>query len=169
MYAIRSYYGTPLKISYLPRIGEQIKRAKNLFSKAIKKNGYKGTYNYCYCTKSSHFSFMIREALKNGVHLETSSSYDLDIILKLLDEGLITKDITLIQNGHKTEGYLNKIAQLHKAGFTNVIVVLDSLNELDRLLPLIEGTVKVGIRMAIDEEPQSSYYTSRMGIRASVV
>ncbi len=160
-------YGTPLKISYLPRIGEQIKRVKNLFSKSIKQNGYKGNYNYCYCTKSSHFSFILKEALKYDIHLETSSSYDLDIILKLHEEGLITKNIKLIQNGHKTEGYLQKIAQLHNAGFDNLIVVLDSLNELDRLLPLINGTIKVGIRMAIDEEPQSAYYTSRMGIRST--
>ena len=147
-------YGTPLKISYLPRIGEQVKRVKNLFSKSIKANGYKGKYNYCYCTKSSHFSFIIKEVLKYGVSLETSSSYDLDIILKLHEEGLITKNIKLVQNGHKTEGYLKKIAQLHNDGFKNLIVVVDSLHELDRLLPLIEGTIQIGIRMAIDEEPQ---------------
>ncbi|MCU4163609.1 arginine decarboxylase [Carboxylicivirga caseinilyticus] len=162
-------YGTPLKISYLPRIGEQVKRVKNLFSKSIKANGYKGKYNYCYCTKSSHFSFIIKEVLKYGVSLETSSSYDLDIILKLHDEGLISKNIKLVQNGHKTDGYLQKIAQLHNAGFKNLIVVLDSLHELDRLMPLIEGTIQVGIRMAIDEEPQSAYYTSRMGIRPADV
>ncbi|TAJ15518.1 arginine decarboxylase [Marinilabiliaceae bacterium JC017] len=162
-------YGTPFKISYLPRIGDQIKRVKNIFSKSIKQNNYKGSYNYCYCTKSSHFSFIIKETLKYGVHLETSSSYDLDIIEKLYEEGLISKDIMLVQNGHKTDGYLHKIAQLHNKGFTNLIVVLDSVNEIDRLLPLINGKIKIGIRMAIDEEPQSAYYTSRMGIRATEV
>ncbi len=40
-------YQTPFKISFLPKIGDQIKKAKNLFSKAIKQNNYKGTYNYC--------------------------------------------------------------------------------------------------------------------------
>ncbi|MDH5609411.1 MAG: arginine decarboxylase, partial [Cyclobacteriaceae bacterium] len=50
-------YGTPLKISYLPKISENIQYAKQIFGDAIKKHKYKGTYTYCYCTKSSHFQF----------------------------------------------------------------------------------------------------------------
>jgi arginine decarboxylase len=52
-------YGTPLKISYLPKISSQIQKAKRLFNVAIAKADYKGTYTYCYCTKSSHFSFVL--------------------------------------------------------------------------------------------------------------
>ena len=48
-------YGTPMKLTYLPKIGMQIKRAKQMFANAIKKHKYEGGYNYCYCTKSSHF------------------------------------------------------------------------------------------------------------------
>ena len=51
-------YGTPLKITYLPKISSQIQKAKRLFNVAIAKAEYKGTYSYCYCTKSSHFSFV---------------------------------------------------------------------------------------------------------------
>ena len=76
-------YGTPLKLTYLPKISKNIKRAKKMFKSAMKKHNYKGTYMYCYCTKSSHFSFVLEEALSNNVHLETSSAYDLDIIRKL--------------------------------------------------------------------------------------
>ena len=43
---IISKYGTPVKITYLPKIGDQIKRARNLFSKAIRSNGYRGEYKY---------------------------------------------------------------------------------------------------------------------------
>ena len=32
-------YGTPFKLTYLPKIGDQIKRIRNLFSKAIRANG----------------------------------------------------------------------------------------------------------------------------------
>ena len=40
-------YGTPLKITYLPKISSQIQRAKRLFNVAIAKTDYRGTYNYC--------------------------------------------------------------------------------------------------------------------------
>ena len=43
-------YGTPLKITYLPKISQQINRAKRMFNVAMAKVDYKGTYNYCYCT-----------------------------------------------------------------------------------------------------------------------
>ena len=52
-------YGTPFRLTYLPRIGDQIKKAKNLFNKAMKANNYKGEYYYCYCTKCCHFSHVI--------------------------------------------------------------------------------------------------------------
>ena len=73
-------YGTPLKISYLPKISSQIQRAKRLFNVAMAKVDYQGDYHYCYCTKSSHFSFVLEEVLKNEVHLETSSAFDINII-----------------------------------------------------------------------------------------
>ena len=73
-------YGTPLKITYLPKISQQINRAKRMFNVAMAKVDYKGSYNYCYCTKSSHFSFVLEEAMKNDIHLETSSAYDIHII-----------------------------------------------------------------------------------------
>ena len=43
-------YGTPLKITYLPKISSQIQKAKRLFNVAIAKTDDKGSYNYCYCT-----------------------------------------------------------------------------------------------------------------------
>ena len=73
-------YGTPLKFTYLPKIGMQINKAKKMFANAIKKHKYEGKYNYCYCTKSSHFSFIVEEALKHDIHLETSDAYDIEII-----------------------------------------------------------------------------------------
>ena len=62
-------YGTPMKLTYLPKIGQQINKAKKMFASAIKKHKYEGDYYYCYCTKSSHFSFVIEEALKHDIHL----------------------------------------------------------------------------------------------------
>ncbi len=165
-------YGTPFKLLYLPRIGEQIKKARNLFNRAIKKNNYRGSYNYCYCTKCSHFAHVVKTALKEGVHIETSSSFDIDLILKLLDEGTIHKSTIVVHNGYKTESYLEKIIKLNQLGFKNSILVLDSKSEITRVKKYaakLEKPLKIGIRMAIDEEPQSAYYTSRLGIRPSEI
>jgi arginine decarboxylase len=92
-------YGTPLKLTYLPKIGMQIKKAKKMFDNAFKKHKYEGKYNYCYCTKSSHFSFVVEEALKYGIHLETSYAYDIEIINQLYKRRKINKDILLFAMG----------------------------------------------------------------------
>ncbi len=165
-------YGTPFKLLYLPRIGEQIKKARNLFNRALKKNKYKGNYNYCYCTKCCHFSHVVKTALNEGVHLETSSAFDIDLIFKLLEEGSVNKNTIVVHNGYKTESYLEKIIKLNQLGFKNSILVLDSKSEISRVSKYAEGLekpLKIGIRMAIDEEPQSAYYTSRLGIRPSEI
>lgn len=162
-------YGTPFKVTYLPKIGEQIKRAKNLFNKTIKAQGYKGNYYYCYCTKCCHFYHIMEEALKHGVHIETSSAFDIDLIFKLYEKGKIDKNTIILNNGYKTVGYLRKIVDLKNAGFKNVIPILDSMPELDRLTAMYKDKISIGVRMAINEEPQSAYYTSRLGIRSTEI
>lgn len=165
-------YGTPFKLVYLPRIGEQIRRARNLFNRAIKQHNYKGQYHYCYCTKCCHFSHVIKTALKEKIHLETSSAFDIDLIFKLYGEGELTKETIIVHNGYKTEDYLKKILKLNKEGFKNSILVLDSKSEIKRVKNYAaeyDGSLKIGIRVAIDEEPQSAYYTSRLGIRPTEI
>ena len=163
-------YGTPFRFIYLPKIGDQIKKARNLFNKAIKKNNYTGRYYYCYCTKCNHFSHVVNEALKHKVNLETSSSYDIDLILNLFKDKKIDINRVIVHNGYKTDEYLKKILSLQEIGFKNNIIVLDSINELGRIEKLAGNMkVKIGIRMAINEESQSSYYTSRLGIRHTMI
>ena len=77
-------YGTPLKITYLPRITQQIQKARRMFNVAMAKVDYNADYHYCYCTKSSHFSFVMEEVLKNGVNVETSSAFDINLLENLL-------------------------------------------------------------------------------------
>ncbi|MFP4549036.1 MAG: arginine decarboxylase [Fidelibacterota bacterium] len=159
-------YGTPFRFIYLPKIGDQIKRARNLFNRAIKNTNYTGQYRYCYCTKCNHFHHVISEALKHNVNIETSSSFDIDLIIHLHNEGKISNNRIIVHNGYKTNDYLKKILKLQEIGFENCIIVFDSLQELERLEKISANQkIKIGLRMAIDEEPQSAYYTSRLGIR----
>ena len=159
-------HGTPFRFIYLPKIGDQIKKAKNLFNRAIKNNSYKGKYHFCYCTKCNHFCHVISEALKQNVNLETSSSFDIDLIINLFEDKKIDKKRIIVHNGYKTDEYLTKILFLQEAGFENSIIILDSVNELSRLQKLKpKQKIKIGLRMAVNEEAQSAYYTSRLGIR----
>jgi arginine decarboxylase len=164
--ALIEKYGTPLKLSYLPKIGMQIQKAKDMFAKAMKKNKYEGEYYYCYCTKSSHFSFVVQEALQHDIHLETSYAYDIEIIKKLYERRRINKDIFIICNGFKQRGYTRRIAQLLNTGFKNVIPVLDNKEELNAYRRSVKVPFKLGIRVAAEEEPTFPFYTSRLGIRA---
>jgi len=157
-------YGTPLKISYLPKISHQIQKAKRLFNVAMAKVDYKGDYNFCYCTKSSHFSFIMEEALKNDIHIETSSAFDIQIIEDLYARGLLDKEHYIICNGFKRESYIENISTLIQNGFSNTIPILDNLEEIGAYAA-IEGRMKLGIRIASEEEPKFDFYTSRLGIR----
>lgn len=161
-------YGTPLKITYLPKISSQIQRAKRMFNVAIAKTDYRGTYNYCYCTKSSHFAFVLEEALKNDINLETSSAFDINLIQELHAQGLIGKDKVIVCNGFKKEQYIENIVEIYKDGFSNVIPILDNKNEfyvLDGMMEKGAEPMNLGIRIASEEEPKFDFYTSRLGIR----
>jgi arginine decarboxylase len=158
-------YGTPLKITYLPRISSQIQKAKKIFNVAIAKADYNGEYKYCYCTKSSHFSFVLEEALTNDIHIETSSAFDMPLVRSLYEAGKINKDTFIINNGYKRPEYLRFISEFINDDFTNVIPVLDNKKELAMLEKLCKKKFQVGIRMATDEEPKFEFYTSRLGMR----
>ncbi|MBK7559766.1 MAG: arginine decarboxylase [Ferruginibacter sp.] len=164
--ALIDKYGTPLKLTYLPKIGKQINKAKLMFANAFKKHKYEGKYNYCYCTKSSHFSFIVEEALKNDIHLETSYAYDIDIIKKLYAKRKINKDVYIICNGYKQKPYISRIASLLNSGFKNVIPILDNVDELRGYIKSVKVPFNLGIRVAAEEEPNFPFYTSRLGIRA---
>ena len=158
-------YGTPLKLSYIPKIGQNIRYAQEIFNGAMAKHNYAGNYTYCYCTKSSHFQFILEEVLSNGAHIETSSAFDIPIIHHLRNKKLINKQLLIICNGFKRPKYIENIIGLIYAGFTQCIPILDNFNELEQYTAKIDKKFKIGIRVASDEEPNFSFYTSRLGFR----
>ena len=156
-------YGSPLKISYLPKISSQIKRSLDNFEKAFKNHAYQGSYMFCYCTKSSHFSFVLDTVLKEGSQLEISSAYDIKIIRNLWKEGKVSKEHTIISNGYKSDFYVKEITDLWKDGFENIILVVDNADEIGLISDQITtGTIKIGLRIATEEEPKFEMYTSRL-------
>jgi len=157
-------YGTPLRFSYLPKISENIQRVKNWFTEAFLKHHYKGSYNYCYCTKSSHYKHVLTECLRNDVHMETSSAFDLNIIKNLWESGELNQDRYIICNGFKTALYIDKIIELIELGFENLHVIIDNTKEFELIKNRTTKKIKLGIRIASEEEPKFAFYTSRLGI-----
>jgi arginine decarboxylase len=158
-------YGTPLKFNYLPQISNNIQRAKGWFREAINNQGYAGKYYYSYCTKSSHFAFVMDEVLKNDVHIETSSAFDIDIVNNLVDEGKLKEGSYVICNGYKPEKYIQNLKALIEKDFLKVIPVVDNAEEVFNLLQATEKDIYIGIRIAAEEEPKFEFYTSRLGMR----
>ena len=157
-------YGAPLKFTYLPKISENIQRSKKWFNDAIEKYNYQGNYNYCYCTKSAHFKHVLNEALKNDIHIETSSAFDIDIVENLKKQGKITNTTYVICNGFKRDQYIQNIGRLINGGHKNCLPIIDNYEELNLLSSVIDGKFQVGIRIASEEEPKFEFYTSRLGI-----
>jgi len=158
-------YGTPLRISYLPKISQNIQSARRMFNVAMAKVDYEGDYNYCYCSKSSHFSFVMEEVLKNDASLETSSAFDINLLEALYESGHLKTDKYIICNGFKRPQYIENIQRFIELGFENTIPILDNKFELDLLLKDFDKKFKIGIRIASEEEPKFDFYTSRLGIR----
>ena len=158
-------HGSPLKITYLPRISEQIHKTKTWFAEAMSKTNYKGKYSFAYCTKSAHFSFILEECLKNQVDLETSSAFDISIIQELKKQGKLPAKTNIICNGFKPDAYIQGIAELINAGDHKVTPVFDHKREPIELINYLEKPCPVGIRIASEEEPKFQFYTSRLGVR----
>ena len=157
-------HGTPLKVTYLPKVSENIQLAKSWFKKAIEKHQYEGAYNYSYCTKSSHFKHILEEALKNDIHIETSSAFDINIVNSLIQENKIKAGSFVICNGFKREQYIKNIADLIDTEKVNCIPVIDNYAELELIASETAKKFNIGIRIASEEEPKFEFYTSRLGI-----
>ncbi len=157
-------YGSPLKFFYLPQISNNIQKAKKWFAEAMQKHDYEANYQYCYCTKSSHFSYVLEEALKNDIHIETSSAFDIDIVESLKAKGKLTDKSYVLCNGFKRDKYITNIARLINNGHKNCFPIIDNYEELKLLQKNIQKRFQIGIRIASEEEPKFTFYTSRLGI-----
>jgi arginine decarboxylase len=157
-------YGTPLKFTYLPKISKNIQKTKKWFKDVFLEKNYSGKYYYCYCTKSSHFKHVLDEALKNDIHIETSSALDIDIVNRLKEGGKISNKTFVLCNGFKRGQYVENIASLINSGHENCIPIIDNYEEIYLLNAQIKRNYKIGIRIASEEEPKFEFYTSRLGI-----
>ncbi len=156
-------YGTPLKLSFLPRISQNVRRARTYFAEALQRHDYAGEYIYTYCTKSAHHRLVVAEAIAAGAHIEASSAYDLAIVERLADEGALSRTSFVVCNGPKTEDYLRRIFALRSAGFPNIVPVADSFEELV-LVHQAGVPMQVGVRLANPAGDGFPFSRSRFGL-----
>lgn len=152
------------KLMYLFKIGLQIKKVWNMFIWVMKVMGYCGKYYYCYCIKSSYFSYVFNEVLWYGVEIEMFLVFDIDFICCLYKRGRLQKEIIIVCNGFKIWGYLECIVVFINDGFENVILVCDNMVELDFYEQYVKGVCKIGLCVVIEEEFNFEFYIFCFGI-----
>lgn len=148
LYQLAQKYDSPLEVAYLDMISEKIIKLKDLFKRSIEKYNYKGEYNYAYATKANYYCEVVATACKNVKFIETSSSYDINIIIKLAELNIIDSTYTIICNGFKNEKYIDNIVKLLKMGI-KVIPIIENYKEVEYLINTNEK-MEVGIRYNSD-------------------
>lgn len=144
-------YGAPLEVAYTPMISEQVAKMKSLFDEKIRKYNYGSKYNYAYATKANYYSEVVTTALKSVDFLETSSAYDINIVIDLVNHGYIKPGYTVICNGFKNEEYVSNIKCLLDKGI-NVVPIIENKEEFELLKNLHEYKINVGVRYNSDFE-----------------
>jgi len=148
LYELAKRYDSPLEVGYLDMIPTKIETIKTLFNQSISRHNYLGTYNYAYATKANYYCEVVATACKNIKFLETSSAYDINIIIRLAELNLIDSTYTIVCNGFKNEKYIDKIVQLLQMNI-NVIPIIENYTELEMLINS-EVEMQVGIRYNSD-------------------
>lgn len=123
-------YGTPLEIDYYPQITRQVKRMQVWARRARCEAEYAGDFLYAYATKANFAAGVVETALAAGAHYETSAAADMEIAAHLWRQGKLPPDRLICCNGSKEAAYITAIRHLRLDGCTNVIPILDDLQEL---------------------------------------
>jgi len=143
-------FGSPLEVAFTPLIVERVNHLKGIFKKAIKKHSYPGRFFYAYATKANYYAEVVASALRATDTIETTSSYDLDIVENLYNKKIITANTAIICNGFKKGRYFEKIVALKRAGL-KIIPILESVEEVLLFLEKTELPFDVGLRFKVDE------------------
>jgi arginine decarboxylase len=139
-------YGAPLEISYCPLITDQVERMLGWAAAARAEAGYAGAFLYAYATKANFAEEVVRTALAAGAHYETSATADVLIAHHLWQQGVLAESRYMFCNGSKEDGYIDAIVAMRAAGYTRIVPILDSLDELDALLDRCAAPLLLGVR-----------------------
>jgi arginine decarboxylase len=141
--ALAEQYGAPLEISFCPLITRRIHEMHRYFAAARGRANYRGDFVYAYATKANFAEEVVRTAVSSGANYETSSAFDVRIAHRLWQNGVLPPERFIFCNGSKEQPYLDAIVDLRRAGFANVVPILDDADEFEALAgcsePLLLG------------------------------
>jgi arginine decarboxylase len=136
-------HGAPLEISFCPLIARRIHAMQSHFGAARARAGYRGEFVYAYATKANFAEEVVRTAVRAGAHYETSSAFDVRIAHSLWRAGVLPAERFIFCNGSKEQPYIDAILELRRAGFANIVPILDDPGEFAALAgcpePLLLG------------------------------
>jgi arginine decarboxylase len=143
--ALTERYGAPLEVSFCPLITRRIHEMHAHFSLARARANYRGDFVYAYATKANFAEEVVRTAVASGANYETSSAFDVRIAHRLWQNGVLPPERFIFCNGSKEQPYLEAIVELRRAGFANVVPILDDPDEFEALAACSEPLL-LGVR-----------------------
>lgn len=139
-------YGTVTEVFFPFILENRVRDLIELFNAYIKILNYKGKFFYHYVMKSNQNQEFVLPAIAEGANIEVSSSNELFLVKRMLEQGKFNKKIRVSCNGPKTSQYINLIEELKSKGLL-VVPIIENEGELERLKKF-KG--EVGIRVNLD-------------------
>ncbi|HEX9504075.1 MAG TPA: hypothetical protein VF974_07235 [Patescibacteria group bacterium] len=139
-------YGTPTEVFFPYILEHRLRDLIDIFNAYIKILGYRGRFYYHYVMKANQSRDFVLPAIAEGAHIEVSSSNELFIVKRMLEQDKFNRKIRVTCNGPKTEAYIHLIEELRSKGLI-VVPIIENHEELERLKKF-KGDV--GVRVNLD-------------------
>ncbi len=139
-------YGSPVEVFFPYILESRVRDMIDLFNAYIKIIGYKGRFYYHYVMKVNQNREFVLPAIAEGAHIEVSSSNELFLVKRMLEQDKFNRRIRVTCNGPKTEQYIRLIEELRGKGLI-VVPIIENYEELERLKKF-KG--EVGVRVNLD-------------------
>ena len=147
LYDVVKKYGTSTEIAFPTVIETRVRDLIETFNAYIKILGYKGKFFYHYAMKVNQNKEFVLPVVAERANLEVSSSNELYLVKRMLEQDKFNAKIRVICNGPKTEKYIALIEELRGRGLV-VIPVIEDYAELERLKKF-RGEVGIRVNMQI--------------------
>jgi len=152
----------PLLLRFPELIEARIEQLVEAFATAFGEYGYRGAYRGVYPIKVNQDKYLVDAVVKHSrphhLGLEAGSKPELQIVLATLED----PEALIICNGYKDRSYIQMALLARKLG-RNCIIVIEKLDELDRVISVAEELGMepvVGIRAKLSAKGSGRWQSS---------
>ena len=152
----------PMVIRFQDLLRHRVVQLNEVFNKAIKEEGYKGSYRGVFLIKVNQLREVVDEILAAGKDynygLEAGSKPELMIAMAMHD----SNQKLIICNGYKDNDYI-RLALLGRKLGKKIIIVVEQLSEVDNIIEIAEETgVKpmIGLRAKLQTRGEGKWSSS---------